>query len=135
MANRPGHEHGRGCCLRIAGAFILTALPSGTVTFLFTDIEGSTRLWEEHPQAMRQALHRHDAILHEAIEANNGHVFKTFGDAFCAVFRSAPDALLAALRAQNALGSEAWDPSIGAVRVRMALHTGTVEERDSDYFG
>ena len=64
----------------------VTKLPSGTVTFFFTDLEGSTRLWEEHPEAMQPALARHDAILHEAIEAHDGFVVKTTGDGFHAVF-------------------------------------------------
>ena len=69
--------------------------PSGTVTFLFTDIEGSTRLWEQHPEAMKTALARHDHILRGAMEANNGYVFKTIGDAFCAAFSTAPEAVAA----------------------------------------
>src|SRR5262245_20166284 len=112
----------------------MSALPSGTVTFLFTDIEGSTKLWEQHPQAMRSALARHDSILRQAIESHNGYVFKTVGDAFCAAFRTAADALAAALAAQHALIGEAWGET-GALRVRMALHTGAAEERDGDYFG
>ncbi len=74
-------------------------LPAGTVTFLFTDIEGSTRLWEETPEAMRLALARHDTLLRQAIEDNDGVVFKTVGDAFCAAFATAPNALAAALSA------------------------------------
>src|SRR5881628_1594120 len=101
----------------------MSALPTGTVTFLFTDIEGSTRLWEEHPEAMRVALARHDAFLRHAIETHGGHVFKTVGDAFCAAFATAPHALAAALMAQQALCSEPWG-EVHAVRVRMALHTG-----------
>src|SRR5215831_9963204 len=99
-------------------------LPSGTVTFLFTDIEGSTRLWEEHPEAMRSVLARHDTLLRQAIEANNGTVFKTLGDAFCAAFATAPEALAAAVEAQLALHSELW-PGELSLRVRMALHTST----------
>ena len=68
----------------------MAAPPSGTVTFLFTDIEGSTQHVGEDPQAMRAALARHDEILRSAIEANGGHVFKTVGDAFCAAFPTAP---------------------------------------------
>src|SRR5437867_4092582 len=79
------------------------ALPTGTVTVLFTDIEGSTRVWEEQPDAMRLALPRHDALLRAAIETNKGHVFKTVGDAFCAVFSTAPEALDAALALQQSL--------------------------------
>src|SRR5256886_6584009 len=81
----------------------MPALPGGTVTFLFTDIEGSTRLWEENPDAMRLALARHDALLRAAIESNDGHVFKTVGDAFCAAFATAPDAVDAALDLQRNL--------------------------------
>src|SRR5260221_250550 len=78
-------------------------LPSGTVTFLFTDIEGSTRLWEEQPDTMRLALTRHDALLRAAIETNGGVVFKTIGDAFCAAFPTAHQAFEAALSAQQSL--------------------------------
>jgi predicted ATPase/class 3 adenylate cyclase/tetratricopeptide (TPR) repeat protein len=109
-------------------------LPSGTITFLFTDIEGSTKLWEQHPDAMRAALARHDALLRQAIEDNSGVVFKTVGDAFCAAFATAPDALSAALAAQCALHAEPW-PDALSLHVRMALHTGTAELRDNDYFG
>jgi len=110
------------------------SLPSGTVTFLFTDIEDSTRLWEEQPQAMRAALARHDRLLRQAIDGNAGVVFKTIGDAFCAAFATAPDALRAALAAQRALVAEPW-PDPLTLRVRMALHTGDAELRDNDYFG
>jgi class 3 adenylate cyclase len=109
-------------------------LPTGTVTFLFTDIEGSTRLWEEQPEAMRVALVRHDELMHAAIEHNGGHVFKTMGDAFCSAFHTAPEALDAALDAQLALCSEVW-PKLISIKVRMALHTGVAEGRDGDYFG
>src|SRR5215204_2591358 len=107
---------------------------TGPLTFLFTDVEGSTSLWERNPKAMSEALSRHDEILRAAIEAHNGHVFKTVGDAFHSTFSAAPDALEAALDAQRALLHEAWDLT-GPLRVRMALHTGTAEERDGDYFG
>ncbi len=109
--------------------------PSGTVTFLFTDIEGSTKLWEEHPEAMPAALARHDALLRTAIETNNGYIFKTIGDAFCAAFANATDALNATLAAQRALAAEVWGSEIGPLKARMALHTGSAEERDNDYFG
>jgi class 3 adenylate cyclase len=108
--------------------------PTGTITFLFTDIEGSTKLWDEHPDAMRAALARHDEILRELIEQHNGYVFKTIGDAFCATFQTASEALSAVLKAQVALTAEEW-PATGPIRVRMALHTGVAEERDGDYFG
>ena len=109
-------------------------LPSGNVTFLFTDIEGSTRLWEQHPEAMRMALAHHDALLHEAIESHQGFVIKTIGDAFCAVFARAADACQAALTAQRRLEQEDWG-AIGQMRVRMALHTGAADERGGDYYG
>ncbi len=108
--------------------------PSGTITFLFTDIQGSSRLWEEHPQAMSAVLLRHDILLRQAIEENSGVVFKTMGDAFCAAFSTAPHAISAALAAQRALQSEAW-PEPVVLWVRMAIHTGAAETRESDYFG
>jgi len=109
-------------------------LPTGTVTLLFTDIEGSTRLWEAHAEAMRAALARHDALLRHCIDDHKGHVFKTGGDAFCAAFHTAADALAAALEAQRALHREPW-PEAAKLRVRMALHSGAVDMRDGDYFG
>src|SRR5256886_13905966 len=110
------------------------ALPSGTVTFLFTDIEGSTRLWATQHDAMRASLARHDAILRQSIEAHGGHVFKTVGDAFCAAFATATGAVEAAQAAQRALRAEHW-PEQAAIRARMAVHTGAAEIRDGDYFG
>jgi len=109
-------------------------LPTGTVTFLFTDLEGSTRLWEEHPDAMRTALARHDEILRDAVEGHGGHVVKTTGDGLHAAFAVAPEAVVAAIDAQRVLLDEAWalpEP----LRVRMGLHTGGAEVRDGDYFG
>src|SRR5262245_51049616 len=110
------------------------APPTGTVTFLYTDIEGSTRLWEERPDAMRADADRHFALLREAIGAHGGQVFRTQGDGLCAAFATAPPALAAALAAQLALQREPW-PGGDAVRVRMALHTGAAEARDGDYVG
>jgi TolB-like protein/class 3 adenylate cyclase len=109
-------------------------LPSGTLTFLFTDIEGSTRLWEAHSEAMREAVARHDTLMVQCIAARNGHVFKTGGDAFYAAFATAPDALAAALTAQQTLRAERW-PEALPIRVRMAVHTGAAEFREGDYFG
>ena len=83
-----------------------SGMPRGTVTFLFTDVEGSTRLWEAQHDAMRTALARHDALLRQSIETHGGYVFKTVGDAFCAAFATAPDAVAAALEAQRALKLE-----------------------------
>src|SRR5689334_12378284 len=107
--------------------------PSGTITFLFTDIEGSTQLWEQHPEAMKSALARHDVLLRQAIEAINGYIFKTIGDAFCAAFSTAPEALAAALTGQRAVHTEAWGET--PIRVRVALHTGAADEHEGDYFG
>jgi predicted ATPase/class 3 adenylate cyclase len=111
-----------------------TSFPTGMVTFLFTDIAGSTRLWEQHKEAMSIALARHDALLRQAIEARGGMVFKTVGDAVCAAFALAADALVAAVDAQRALQSTDWGIT-GPLRVRMALYTGAAESHDGDYFG
>ena len=110
------------------------AIPSGTVTLLFTDVEGSTRLWEAEPEPMAQALRRHDEMLRRAIGQAGGFVFKTVGDAFCATFATPQAALEAVLAAQRALAAEQW-PTRRPIRVRMSLHTGVCEERDNDYFG
>jgi class 3 adenylate cyclase len=108
--------------------------PTGTVTFLFTDIEGSTRLWEEHPDEMQAALERHDEILREAIRAHGGYVFATGGDSFAAAFGRSGDALRAAAAAQEQLKADIWSGPL-AVRVRMGIHTGEAKERAGDYFG
>jgi predicted ATPase/class 3 adenylate cyclase len=108
--------------------------PSGTVTFLFTDIVGSTQLWAQHAAAMRVALARHDTLLRQTIESHYGYIFKTVGDAFCAAFATAADALAAAIGLQRALQSETWQAT-GPLRVRAALHTGAAEVRANDYFG
>src|SRR5215212_2406650 len=91
-------------------------------------------MWESNVPAMQVALARHDEILRGATEQHGGYVFKTVGDAFCCAFRTAPDALEAALESQRLLLEERWAES-GALRVRMALHIGAAEERDGDYFG
>ncbi len=109
-------------------------LPSGTVTLLFTDIEGSTQHWEEQRAAMPEALRRHDELLRSAIEAHGGHVFKTWGDAFCAAFARPSEAVAAAAEAQRWLSREDWS-AVGGLAVRMALHSGAADERDGDYFG
>ncbi len=108
--------------------------PSGTVTLLFTDVEGSTRLWEAERDAMAAALRRHDEILRDAIEQAGGYVFKTVGDAFCAAFSAARAGLDAALAAQRSLAAQSW-PTSRPIAVRMGLHAGVCEERDGDYFG
>jgi predicted ATPase/class 3 adenylate cyclase len=107
---------------------------SGTLTFLFTDLEGSTRLWERFPQAMKRALERHDSILLTAVTAVGGQVVKTTGDGLMAVFGSAADAVRACLAAQRALVEEPWQET-GALRVRMGLHSGEAQPRGDDYFG
>jgi predicted ATPase/class 3 adenylate cyclase len=111
----------------------MATLPAGTVTFLFTDIEGSTALWERDRLAMAAALERHLALLDAAIETHGGVHFKTVGDAVQAVFPTAPDAVAAALAAQCALVQEAWPEGIEPVRVRMALHTTAATPQDGDY--
>jgi len=108
-------------------------LPTGTVTFLFTDIEGSARLWETHQAAMQVALAHHDAIMRNAIEANDGYLVKTTGDGALAAFAIATDAIAACLAAQRALKA-----SLGGglrIKSRMALHSGAAEQRDGDYYG
>jgi predicted ATPase/class 3 adenylate cyclase len=112
----------------------MAELPSGTVTFLFTDVEGSTRLWEEHPEAMRSALARHDEILRGAVAAHRGSVVKTTGDGLHAAFVTASDATTAAIDAQCLLLAEPW-PLPDGLRVRMGLHTGHAEIREADYYG
>jgi predicted ATPase/class 3 adenylate cyclase len=103
-------------------------------TFLLTDIAGSTRLWEEHGDAMGAALAIHDELLREAITSNGGVVVKSMGDGMLAVFERAGSAVDAALRAQRALRDTAWGPT-GPLRVRMAIHAGTAESREGDFFG
>ncbi|MCC6298954.1 MAG: hypothetical protein IT314_06625 [Anaerolineales bacterium] len=128
-------------------------LPSGTATFLFTDIEGSTKLWEEFPEAMKSALARHDSILKEAVESHRGQIIKTTGDGIHAVFVTAIDGINAAIEAQRAMermkdegkgmnesssqeiSSFIIHPSSFALKVRMGLHTGEADLREGDYFG
>ena len=109
-------------------------MPSGTVTFLFTDIEGSTRLWDERPDPMREALARHDELLRSSIAGHGGYVFSAAGDGLGAAFARSIDALSAAVDAQRALTAEPW-PQGAALRVRMGVHSGETEERDGNYFG
>ena len=112
----------------------MTELPSATATFLFTDLEGSTRLWEEHPEAMKVALSRHDVIFRDVVGTHGGRVVKTTGDGLHAVFATAPEATAAAVDAQRRLMAEVWTMP-EPLRVRMGLHTGNAETRDGDYFG
>jgi predicted ATPase/class 3 adenylate cyclase len=108
--------------------------PTGTITFLFSDIEGSTKKWEKQPDAMRVALGKHDRMLRDIFASHSGFVFKTIGDAFCVAFDTAQSAVGGALESQRALRSADWG-DIGVLKVRMALHTGAAEHRDNDYFG
>ncbi len=109
-------------------------VPSGTVTFLFSDIEGSTQRWARDRTAMQEAVRAHDMLMRGAIAARGGYIFKTMGDAFCAAFTTPEAAALAALDAQRVLGGADFS-SIDGLRVRMAIDTGTADERDGDYFG
>lgn len=110
------------------------SLPTGTVTFLFTDIEGSTQRWDRNRAAMEEAVRVHDRLMREAIASYGGHIFKTVGDAFCAAFAMPESAVGAALEAQRALGALDFS-AVDGMRVRMAINTGTADERDGDYFG
>ena len=112
----------------------MTPNPSGTVTFLFTDIEASTRLALEFPEQWEDLRQRHHAILRTAVEAHTGYTFQIIGDAFCVAFHTAGDALRAALQAQRDLQREPWNPAV--IRVRMGLHTGKAElQQAGDYHG
>ena len=111
----------------------MNTIPSGTVTFLFTDIEGSTTLWERYPEQMRSAFARQEAILRETVARHGGYAYKMIGDAFQVAFETAPAALCAALEVQQRLKEEPWGQT--PIRVRMALHSGVTEERGDDYVG
>jgi len=111
----------------------MSSLPSGTVTFLFTDIEGSTRLARQHPKTWETLRYRHHQILREAIESNHGFVFQIIGDAFCAAFHKAGEALRAALEAQQQLQGESWGDCV--IRVRMGIQTGEAELHENEYQG
>jgi predicted ATPase/class 3 adenylate cyclase len=110
------------------------ARPTGTVTFLFSDIEGSTVRWERDSTAMERALALHDAVVRAALETRGAYVFKKMGDSFCAAFAMAADAVAAALDVQRALAGADFS-AVEGIRARMALHTGRSAERDGDYFG
>jgi predicted ATPase/class 3 adenylate cyclase len=109
-------------------------LPTGVVTFVFTDIEGSTERWDRYPAAMVEAIRRHDALVRAAIFAHGGHVFKTLGDAFCAAFQRPEDAIFAMLDARDALAAEDFS-TVDGIRIRAAIHSGIADEREGDYFG
>ena len=103
----------------------VVALPTGTVTFLFTDVEGSTRRWEGDPRAMGALLAEHDEVLRSVIDSHGGYVFSTAGDGVAAAFADPLEAVTAAMEAQETL----------SLPVRMGVHTGTAEERAGNYFG
>jgi predicted ATPase/class 3 adenylate cyclase len=103
----------------------VVALPTGTVTFLFTDVEGSTWRWEGDPRAMGALLAEHDDVLRSVIGSHGGYVFSTAGDGIAAAFADPLEAVTAAMEAQETL----------SLPVRMGVHTGTAEERDGNYFG
>src|SRR5215216_5799505 len=111
----------------------MAELPRGTVTFLFTDIEGSTALWERDRGAMREAVNQHLALLRDTVADHGGVAFKTVGDAVQAAFATAPPALAAAVAGQRALQTATWPEATGPLRVRVALHAGMAEPIDGDY--
>ncbi|TFH17476.1 MAG: adenylate/guanylate cyclase domain-containing protein, partial [Acidimicrobiales bacterium] len=108
-------------------------LPSGVVTFMFSDIEGSTRLWESDPSGMRRSLARHDEIFRVHVADAGGHVFKHTGDGFAAAFESGSAGMAAAASVAAALASEPWEGP--ALKVRIGLNSGEAEPVDGDYFG
>jgi class 3 adenylate cyclase len=114
----------------------MAELPSGTVTFLLTDVEGSTALWEEAPEAMRAALARHDSLFEQVIQEHGGaHIRpRGEGDSRFAVFASATDAVAAAVAIQRAFAAEPW-PTPRPIAVRIGIHTGEAKLRDGDYYG
>ena len=108
--------------------------PSGTVTFLFTDIEGSTRLAQQYPDQWEALRARHHIILRTACETNHGYIFQIIGDAFCAAFHTAGDALRSAVKSQMDLQNESWGGA--SIKVRMGIHTGKAEiQDDREYHG
>ena len=124
--------HGRAC-VRL-DTVVMAELPEGTVTFLFSDVEGSTQLLEQHGALAGDALARHHALFEELVERHGGAIFETVGDAVYAAFASPAQAVAAALEVQRALAAEDWGP-IGRLAVRISIHTGEVERRGDHYFG
>ena len=104
------------------------------MAFLFTEVEGSTRLWDENPDVMSHAMARHDELLRDAVTSHGGFIVKNAGDGFHAVFATAHDAVTAAVAAQQSLLADEWNIA-ETVRVRMGIHTGEAEVRDGDYIG
>ncbi|HEY1680994.1 MAG TPA: adenylate/guanylate cyclase domain-containing protein [Candidatus Tumulicola sp.] len=108
---------------------------SVTVTFLFSDIEGSSRMWELDLAGMDASLELHDRVLKAAVEKWHGRTFKTMGDAFCCAFEDAADAVHAAVEAQLELARQSWPESIGPIRVRIGLNTGAAIRSETDFVG
>ena len=112
---------------------MVASIPTGVISFLFTDVEGSTRLWESDPDGMAASLAKHDQIMRSVIDANRGHVFSTGGDAFAVAFGSVGAAIAAATTIQLQLLGADWPGP--PIKIRMGIHTGMAQERDGDYFG
>jgi len=115
-------------------------IPTGNVTFLFTDIEGSTKLSQEFPKTLQAALEKHHAIMQKAIESNNGFVFEIVGDAFCCTFENGSDTVKAAVDAQIELAKVKCLPAGQAggdavIKVRMGIHSGNAEWNGNRYMG
>ncbi|MEZ4690540.1 MAG: adenylate/guanylate cyclase domain-containing protein [Ignavibacteria bacterium] len=110
-----------------------TKIPSGNVTFFFTDIEGSTKLAQEFPDTLPSALEKHNSILKNVVEINNGFVFKIVGDAYCCAFQNAADAVKAAVEIQINIENENWDGAV--IRIRIGIHSGNAEWNGDDYMG
>ena len=119
-----------------ATLFSPSNLPTGTLTFLFTDVEGSTRLWELQPEGMRAAMARHDELIESSVVQSGGAIVRPRGegDSRFAVFQNATDSTMAAILIQRKFFMETWALPY-PIRVRMALHTGEADLRDGDYYG
>lgn len=111
------------------------SVAQGLLTFVFTDIVGSTRLWERAPDAARQAVARHYELIESAVRAHRGAIFKTAGDACCCVFADASDAVRASVSIQRAFAAESWPREAGTLQIRVGIHTGDAIAQDGDYFG
>ncbi len=111
----------------------MTEAPTGNVTFLFTDIEGSTMLAQNFPESISAALGKHSSILKDTIESHNGFIFKTIGDAFCSAFKDSANAINAALDIQMNIQNEKWEGAV--IKVRIGIHSGQAEWGNSNYTG
>jgi len=108
-------------------------VPTGYITFLFTDIEGSTKLSQDYPDTLQSALEKHHAIMQKSIESNNGFVFEIVGDAFCCAFEKAEDAVKAAVEVQLSLAEEKWEDAV--IKIRIGIHSGNAEWSNNKYMG